>query len=135
MHNWELYERGNSRRRSDEPLVTIQRRGQISFNPAAMRALGEPEAVIFLIDKNERLLGFRASGITKKTGRRKAVEPGALVRPPGATVAAIPVLKHMEVDLGVSRRYRLVELDGTHCIDLKQPGEAVTSNRRKSAPA
>lgn len=113
-------------------MVTVQYRGQISFNPAAMQALGNPSAVTFLVDKADRLLGFRAVDLVQNSGRPKAPGDSAVVRTPGATVAAVRVLRYLEADLSQSRRYPLTALDGVHCIDLKQPGAVVTSNRRKS---
>lgn len=130
MPNFEVYKRTDSRRRA--PAVTVLRRGQISFNPAAMLALGNPAAVTFLVEKDECLLGFRATEVVEGEGRRKATGAGVVVRPPGATVAAVPVLRYLGADLSASRRYPLVLLDGVHCIDLKQPGTVVTSNRRKN---
>lgn len=126
MPNFQEYDRIRSREFRAEAAVTIQRRGLISFNPAAMQVLGQPEAVVFLVDEGERLLGFR------RADPRRAGRKASAVRAPGHLVSATLVLGHLEVDLSESRRYPLVVVDGTPCVDLKQPGTVVTSNRRKS---
>jgi len=132
MPNFEVYQRSNSNRHYREPMVTVERRAQIALNPAALHALGYPDAITFLVDKDERLLGFRPAGIVENSGRKKAVGDGAIVRPQGI-VAAVRVLRYMEADLSASRRYPLIVLDGVHCIDLKEPGKVVTSNRAIAA--
>ena len=127
MPNLKEYERRRSyENREATPAVTIQRRGLITFNSQAARTLGNPTAVTFLIDEEERLLGFR------KVSRGGPGRPApAVVRGPGAKISAVTVLRHLNVDLSAPRRYPLIMMDGTHCIDLKQPGTIVTNNRRR----
>jgi hypothetical protein len=43
----------------DEAAITIHRRGLVSVNRAAHAALGEPEAVELLYDRNEQLMAMR----------------------------------------------------------------------------
>jgi hypothetical protein len=126
MPNFEVYERQNSYgagRRRGGNTVTVHRAGVVSFSAVAMAVLGNPRAVVYLIDKDDRLLGFRA------------VEPGtpnaSMVGGSGHTASAASVLKYMKADLSQSRRYPLVEIDGVQVIDLKEPGTPVTINRRK----
>lgn len=125
-YSFEVYDRSKSRspkRRRLGETVTVQRAGVISFSAAAMAALGDPRAVVYLVDRNDRLLGFRPA----KPGTANA----SLIGGTGRTASAVAVLKYMEADLGQSRRYPLVMMDGVYCIDLKQPGEIVTGSRRK----
>jgi hypothetical protein len=129
MPNFQEYYRAQSRRSRKDAAVTVQRRGLISFNPAAMAALGSPEGVVFLVDMDERMLGFRSAHTLRRAGRKAAP-----IRRPGNLVSATHVLRHLGADLSESRRFPLAVLDGTLCIDLKQPGEVVTSNRRKPRP-
>lgn len=132
MPNFQEFDRARkSRAPSDVATVTVQRTGLLSFNVAAIIEIGQPEAVVFLVDAGERLLGFRPA--TLRRGGRKAF---AVRRQGGGNkacvVSAMSVLRHLDVDLSESRRYPLVAIDGTPCIDLKQPGTIVTSNRRKA---
>jgi hypothetical protein len=125
MPNFEEFDRMNARvsRRVGES-VTVQRRGNVGFSVEAMAALGNPRAVVYLVDRDERLLGFRPA--TPGTANASAV------RGSGRIASAVAVLKDLGADLSQSRRYPLAESDGIRCIDLKQPGTIVTSNRRKS---
>ena len=126
MPNFELYERMHSRAGgSHAATVTIQRRGLISFSPLAIRELGSPEAFVLLFDEAESLIGFRAA---------RQGEPMAYpVRGPKGShiISATSFCRHLGLSLSESRRYPLAEVDGTHCIDVKQPGTVVTSNRRR----
>jgi hypothetical protein len=116
-------------------MVTVGLRGTVKFNPAAAKALGEPDAIVFLVDKEDRLLGFRAGEVTTDgPGRRKGTGNAQPLRTPGNTVSATHVLRYLHVDLSQSRRYPLVAIDGVQCIELKRPGMVVTSNRRKPRP-
>jgi hypothetical protein len=124
MPNFEIYDRRNSRvLRRVGSCVTVQRRGQVAFSVEALAALGHPKAIVFLVDRKERLLGFRAAG--------EADERSSAIRGAGHIASAARVLRYMDADLGESRRYPLQVVDGVQCIDLKQPGVAVTSNRAK----
>src|SRR5580692_2115199 len=42
-----------------EPAITIQKRGNLSLNPPAYKALGSPEAVELMYDRERRLIGLR----------------------------------------------------------------------------
>jgi hypothetical protein len=121
-YNFEVYDRRNSpspkRRRLGE-TVTVQRAGVISFSTASMAALGNPRAVVYLVDREDRVLGFRAA----PPGTPNA----SLIGGTGHTASGVAVLKYMEADLSESRRYPLVVMDGVYCIDLKQPGEVVAN--------
>lgn len=44
-----------------KPYVTIQKKGIIAFNHAAYAALGEPKAIVFLFDRGNKIIGFKAA--------------------------------------------------------------------------
>lgn len=46
---------------TDQPWVTIQKGGTLSLNRTAYEALGSPAAVQLLFDREEQLIGFRAT--------------------------------------------------------------------------
>ncbi len=130
MPNFDVYSRAIWRLGA-EPTVTIQaRRGLISFSPSAITALGEPEAIIFMYDKDKGLAGFRAArpGETNGFKVRKA-NPRGIAR----MVSATDFCRFIGADPGQSRRYPLEYEDGQFYIDLKQTGTPVTSNRRKKS--
>jgi hypothetical protein len=127
MPRFEVYTRGGGRGRRAPQTVTITPLGRISFSASAYEALGSPAAVVYLTDRGEQLVGFRAAGREERNAFR--------VNPTSRTASAAMVLGHMGVALPESRRWPLLADDGTPHIDLKQPGTVVTSNRRKKQPA
>jgi hypothetical protein len=114
-----------------KPAVTIQKRGAMSFNTAAYVALRSPEAVELLYDKTMQIIGVRA------------VDPGVdhayPMRPQGHKdegpyiVSGAAFTKYYGIDTEQARRWHADLEDGVLCIDLRQPGQVVTSNRNGSA--
>lgn len=126
MPNFEVYDRVNSRsRHRGASAVTISRRGLIAFNSVAMAMLGDPEAVVFLYAAEERLIGFRKTERGDPEGY-----PVRLAGRGAHVVSAMKFCRFASVDTSESRRYPLVMAGGVPCVDLKEPGTVVTSNRR-----
>jgi len=123
MPDFEIYERTGSRRRSTHATVTITRRGVITFSGAAWEALGSPAAVTFLYYREERLAGFRSTAAAHQNAHR--------VRGKQHVASAVAFLRFIKLDASQTRRWPLIQVDGTYCIDLKEAGTPVTSNRRK----
>ena len=123
MPNFEEFDRkqaGNPQ----VPSVTLTSRGAISFSFSAWELIGSPEAVKLLYDPDERIAAFKPA----KKGERNAyvIRENRSVR----TVMATAFCAHIGVkDSGESRRWPLYVEDGIGCIDLKQPGDLVTSGR------
>jgi hypothetical protein len=109
-----------------QPYMTLQRRGTMSFNAAAHAALGMPQAVELLYDPDERIIGVRAVEPT--------VEHAYPLRSPGNTersfiLSGTAFTKYYGIDTTRSVR-RPAYLEGdVLCVDLKDPGTEVTSNR------
>jgi len=95
-------------------------RGLLVLSVDTMEALGHPAAIRFLTDRDEKLLGFRPAEHGPKTNA---------VNSRSRNVSAAQVLKFLGADLTASRRYPLIEIDGTWCIDLKSPGTEVGRGR------
>lgn len=114
------------------PQITIQAAGGISFNAAAHRALGEPEAVELLYDRKQRVIGFRAVALEA---------PQAYpLRRMGATatsflVAGRAFLIFFEIPFGTSVRHEAEMVDGVLTVDLKKPGKEAPSNRTRRKTA
>jgi hypothetical protein len=107
--------------------VTVHRRGHLSFSAEAYARLGSPQAVRFLTDRAERLVGFQPCG----RGEPHARTVGARSR----AVCAVAVLRFLGADLTASRRYPLRVRDGLPpYIDLNEDAPVVTSNRRAARP-
>jgi hypothetical protein len=112
-----------------EPQVTIQKRGVISLNNSAYTALGAPEAVELLYDVQSRIVGLhpvdarasRACFLRSPTGNGS----GPFV------ISAMAYLHYYDIDLGSTRRWTAFLDGGILCVDLRQPGTEVTSNRAR----
>jgi hypothetical protein len=110
-------------RTTREPTVTIQKRGALSLNAAAFEALGSPEFVELLYDRDERLIGFR-----------KLAEDAShayVVRPAGThgtnhVISGKAFLRYYDISRDVARRWIAEEQDDILVVDLKQPGTKVT---------
>ena len=114
-----------------EPYVTIQRRGTMSLNAAAHEALGSPEAVELLFDRQERLMGMRK--ISPKAEHAYAVRPSGK-KASSFLVAGMAFSQYYDIPRDVARRWPAELRDGVLIVDLKSPATEVTSNRsRKGA--
>lgn len=56
---FEVFTERNARKVIPEPLVTLHRTGGFALNRAAYEALGKPERIELLYDREERIIGFR----------------------------------------------------------------------------
>ena len=124
MPKFEIYDRKDSETGRGE-TVTVMRRGLLSLSPDAFTRLGSPQAVRYLVSKDERLIGFQPCG--PGDANAHAVSAGTRI------MSAVTLLKDMGADLGQARRYDLKVQDGfPPYIDLREPGVPVTSGRRKA---
>jgi hypothetical protein len=108
------------------PYVTIQKRGTMSFNKAAHAALGAPKAVELLFDPDERIVGVR--GVDPSEPHAYAVRDQAH-RETTFVISGTAFTGYYGIPTEISRRWSAYMDDGVLCIDLKQPGTEVTSNR------
>jgi len=130
MLQFEIYDRRNSygrgRKRAGK-TVTVQARGLMSLNEEAYAELGSPQAVKFLVAKDEMLIGLEPC--------KPSDQNAYAVRTRQHVVSAITVLKYMGADLSRARRYELRVKDGLPpYIDLGEDAPVVTSNRKRSVP-
>ena len=107
------------RKAGRQPFVTLQKKGIISLNRAAFEALGDPEAVELLYDKEANLMALRRV--------ESSVEHAYKVRtPPGNhgtwLVAGGAFASYYDIDISASVR-RAARLDGDLLVvDLNDPG-------------
>ncbi|MFF0575262.1 hypothetical protein [Streptosporangium saharense] len=106
-----------------QPSVTIQKRGTMSLNAAAYAALGEPEAVELLYDRDERIVGFRAAPRGAEHAYPLRAQTGTYI------VSGTAFTKYYRIDTTISRRWVGYLDEDVLCVDLGQPGTEVTSNR------
>lgn len=113
-----------------EPAVTIQKRGTFSLNAPAFEALGSPEYLELLFDRDERLIGLR--------GADSNVSHAYLVRPLGKggttqMVSGTAFLAYYGIQFDTARRWIARRHEDMLVIDLKEPGVEVTGSRTKPA--
>lgn len=127
MPNFEVYQRQHSgARRRRGATVTVTSRGTMCLSEDAWTAIGSPEAVKFLVDKDpgQRVVGFQAC----KRGEHNAhaVTPGT------HSVSARALLKYLHYGFGTFRHTLHVEEGLPPYIDLNEDAPVVTSNRKKA---
>jgi hypothetical protein len=126
--DWEVFKRDVAKRAS-EPMVTLQKLGNISLNIVAFEALGEPDSVELLYDREECLMGIRA-----------AVENCPHAYPvrkqssgSGFVVSGRAFTQHYNIMTDVGRRFRAILDDGILAVDLKDSdamSDAIAECRR-----
>jgi hypothetical protein len=127
--SWETFQRQRAPL-SEEPTVTIQRRGTLSINAAAYGALQRPEAVELLFDRSERLMALRKA--------EPSTPHAYLVRPLGKggstwLVSGQAFTKYYGIDSEKAMRWdATLDPDGILVADLKEPGTEVTGNRKQT---
>jgi hypothetical protein len=124
MPNFEVFDK-RAAPASDEPMITVQRKGPISLNHAAYRALGEPAYVELLYDAEERIIGVRA--LQEKLPHAYPVRRQG--RSHTFLIAGHAFIRHFGIPNEVSKRYVAQMFDEVLGVDLKKPGVEVTSNR------
>lgn len=113
-----------------KPSVTIQKRGTLSFNKAAHVALGSPKAVELLYDKTRKIIGIRPVDPTIE--HAYPMRPQANKDDGPYIVAGGAFTKYYGIPTDESRRWFVDVEDGILLIDLRRPGQVVTSNRSGS---
>ncbi len=109
------------------PLVTIQKRGTITLNKSAYSALGEPDAVELLYDRDERIVGLRP--VEASLEHAYPVRP-TISRGSGSyVISALAFTAFYDIDTEQPRRWHAHLVDDVLCIDLDSAGTPVTSNR------
>lgn len=131
MANFEVFENAQSRRH-DALTLTITARRFFTLSSAAYAALGTPVAVELLYDRDEQVIGLRpaeqdtphAYAVRYTTGRGDF------------SVSGSAFMTHYDIPAtGGACRRPAIMIDGVLCVDLKEPGIAVTSNRAKQLGA
>lgn len=101
MPNFTEYVRADSHAAPGRPMLTLLRRGLISFNLAAYRALGEPAAVALSYDPDEGIVALRKV----RPGYRNAFRVRKQAHSRSFLVGAIGFVSYHQIGAGVSRRY------------------------------
>ncbi|MGC1209583.1 MAG: hypothetical protein WA880_16680 [Ornithinimicrobium sp.] len=139
---FEVFEKGSAPVQT-VPSVTIQKRGLISLNAAAHELLKQADAVKFLWDADERVMGMvkcdiedpngypvRSTGPAAANGAPKRASKGKAV-----LVAGSMFTRFAGIDTSEARRWVPKLVGDMLTVDLKEGGQRVVSNRNKAKDA
>jgi hypothetical protein len=100
-----------------EPTLTIQKRGALSLNTPAFEAMGKPEEIELLYDRDENIIGMR-----KAAPGTPHAYPVRAVGKTGAThvISGKGFLKYYGIERGIARRWPAEMRNGILAVDLKQ---------------
>lgn len=110
-----------------EPHVTIHKRGTMSLNRTAFVALGSPDAVELLYDRQAQIVGLRpvpADAENVSQVRASSHSPSG-----PWVISAMAFTRFYDIDTRVSQRWSAYVENGILCVDLTNDGVPVTSNR------
>lgn len=113
----------------DVPLVTLQAKGNFSFNAAAIAALGNPEGLEYVYSPSEKVLGFRAADPNEPHAYRIRKQPNSL----NYQSAGIAFRTHYGLPTGQALRHRAELVGDTLFVDLKESAQDVTHKRKKGS--
>jgi len=113
-----------------DPAITIQKRGNLSLNSAAYEALGSPEAVELLYDRERRLIALRKAA--------PGTEYAYVVRPLNGNrrttswlVAGMAFAMYYGIPVEIARRWICRLEDDMLILDLNEPSQEVSGNRNR----
>jgi hypothetical protein len=109
------------------PQVSIQRGGVFSINAPAFALLGKPEAVEFVLDAAERVMGFRPA--TPGAPHAYAVRKQKGVE--SFMVSGRSFAKYAGIDIDHGARYPAELIDGVLAVDLKADPITIRKPRAK----
>lgn len=118
--NFEVFKRSDRRDIGRGPAATVLVGGNISLNRAAYEALGQPDAVELLYDRDARIIGLRP--VPREVPHAFPLQSRGSVR----VVAGRAFAQHFRIDASVSTRRPAYVEDGVLCIDLRRPGQEVS---------
>lgn len=115
-----------------QPWLTIQKKGLLSLNRVAMDALGAPEAVELLYDREEQIVGIRPadkdsprSFPARKQGKRETANPNYLI-------AGQAFCNYYGIETGFARRYKPEMRGNILTVDLRSEYADATGPRTKN---
>lgn len=131
MPNWEKFTITGGRG-VYEKRVSLSPRGVFTLNQPTFEEMGEPEAVEFLFDREQRLIGL--------TPANKEVPHAYIVRKQKANksylIGARAFCYHYKVDIEQTVRFREIKLDdGVLILDLENTMPVESRKAGKSARA
>lgn len=127
-----VYEKGSSPAPT-VPSATVQKRGLISLNRAAMDMLRgdsseDPEGVELLWDPDRKVIGIRGVPLDSPNAYPLRAQGNKSKGP--FLIAGTMFTRFIELDTSGARRWTPSSEEGILCIDLNSPSAKVASRRR-----
>ena len=117
---------------TDQPWMTIQKGGTLSLNRAAFEALGSPEAVQLLFDREEQIIGFKVADPESPIAYPvRQTSPKKQSKNSNWVVAGTAFTKHYGIDASSARRFRSKMENEILMVDLKQEHADATGPRAR----
>jgi hypothetical protein len=113
--SFEEFDRRSRPKRSD-PALTIQSKGVFSLNQAAYDALGQPEAVVLLMNQEARVMAFRPATLKETNAYRVRSVP----RGHSYVVAGKAFCDRYEISTEKTRAYTAEQQDNLLTVNLQQ---------------
>lgn len=125
MPDFEVFDR-KAKPKAAQPLVTLQASGTFSMNEASYEALGEPDEIELLYDREEQIVGFRAA--SESSPHSYPIKP----QPNGRTfqTGGRAFCSHYGIETGAARRFAADLMGDILAIDLKGEAKIVGRNGR-----
>lgn len=116
MLDFEVFKERGARRQEKQPVVTIQKKGVLTLNPAAIEALGTPPAVELLFAPQARTIGIRAAdpSLSHVYNLRQPSRSRTRI------VAAAAFLRHYGIEADTTQRYLALMMGDILAVDLSQ---------------
>jgi hypothetical protein len=126
MPNFEVFKKRMTRP-SEQPVVTIQKRGVFSINKAAHTAIGSPKAVELLYDPEERIVGIR--GVDETVKHAYPLRTTQKTRDTTFMASGLAFTKYYGIATETTTRWDAYVEDDILCVDLKRGGTEIVGNR------
>lgn len=123
---WEIFT-GRSKPVIKHPVVSVQTRGNISFNRLAYESLGEPAAIELLFNSRSNAFALRSADPEQHTSYPVRKQPNSI----SYLISAQAFCKMYEIGIDRTRRYTAEFVDGMLVVSLTKP-LSEPADRRKA---
>lgn len=111
------------------PMMSVQRHGTMSLNQASFEALGKPDAVLLMFDRQQQIVGLKLAEDSNPDAYTVQKQPTGN----SYIINTQSFYKFWKIDVSVARRFGAIEYGhGVVGINL-QEGRVVVSGRNKTA--
>ena len=130
MGRWEIFEPGENKPFKERVHVTLNRKNIFCLNAKVFEMLGEPEAVVLMFDKKEKVIGLRPARLNS-TGTFRVQALGT--SPTHKIIRAAPFCRAFNIRMDCTTAFLQPRLDddGVLLLDLRATVPARARRKRK----